>query len=131
MEIKFSAGLINRFSPHRVYLDVPASGRGIKRYCGSIASLCVSPEHKIVGGNKMDSANVLVAAASILAKSEREKHIKTLKKKYGDFGSGYPSDPKTVSWLIKWKKEKGEWPRIVRKKWATLNNFQFSNPNFQ
>ena len=119
LEVKFSAQLINKFSPCRVYIDVPASGRGIKNYCGSIASLCVS-QPKLIGANKMDSHNVLVAAASILAKTEREKHVKILRKKYGDFGSGYPSDPKTIKWLTEWKKNRGQWPIIVRKKWSTL-----------
>lgn len=121
LEIKFSAQLINHFSPHWVYMDVPASGRGIKNYCNSVGSLCTSPT-KLIGANKMDSRNVLVAAASILAKTEREKHVKILKKKYGDFGSGYPSDPKTISWLADWKKSNKKWPNIVRQKWATLQN---------
>lgn len=120
LEIQYSAKLVSLFSPDRVYMDVPASGAGIKRYCGSVASLC-SADAKMIGGNNMDSSNVLVASASILAKSEREKHIKILKKKYGDFGSGYPSDPKTIIWLRWWKKNKGEWPTIVRKKWRTLD----------
>ena len=122
LEIKFSAQLINKFSPRRVYMDVPASGRGIKNYCNSIALLCIS-QPKLIGANKMDSRNVLVAAASILAKTEREKYVKILKKRYGDFGSGYPSDPKTINWLADWKKSNKKWPSIVRKKWNTLNNF--------
>ncbi|MBI2465917.1 MAG: ribonuclease HII [Candidatus Sungbacteria bacterium] len=99
LEINFSARLINYFSPHRTYLDAPVSGPGIKRYCRSIGSLCLNPDHKIIGANKMDNHNVLVAAASILAKSEREKYVKILRNKYGDFGSGYTSDPKTIKWL--------------------------------
>jgi len=130
LEIKFSAQLINRFSPRRVYMDVPASGRGIKNYCNSVASLCVN-QTKLIGANKMDSTNVLVAAASILAKTEREKYVKILKKTYGDFGSGYPGDTKTISWLKEWQRSGREWPRIVRKKWKTLNSFQFPNSNFQ
>ena len=127
LEIKFSAQLINKFSPHRIYLDVPASGNGVRNYCRSIGSLCLSQNHKIVGANKMDSANVLVAAASILAKSAREKHLKILKKRYGDFGSGYPSDPVTIKWLKSWHKTKGEWPNIVRRKWSTLDTISISN----
>jgi ribonuclease HII len=127
LEIQYTAKLVSIFSPHRVYMDVPASGNGIKRYCGSVASLC-STGTKMIGANKMDSTNVLVASASILAKSEREKHIKILKKKYGDFGSGYPSDPKTIVWLKKWKKNNKEWPSIVRRKWNTLNKLQITNP---
>lgn len=126
LEINFSARLINHFSPKRTYLDAPASNAGIRRYCNSISSLCLDPNHKIIGANKMDNHNVLVAAASILAKSEREKYVKILRNKYGDFGSGYTSDPKTIKWLVDWKRSKGRWPSIVRKKWSTLNNFQVS-----
>lgn len=121
LEIRYSAKLVNHFSPHRVYMDVPASGRGIGRYCGAVGSLCSNQNHKIVGANKMDASNILVAAASVLAKSEREKHVKILRRQYGDFGSGYPSDPKTMDWLKWWSKNKGEWPCIVRRKWNTLN----------
>ncbi|MDP3764474.1 MAG: ribonuclease HII [bacterium] len=122
LEIKFSAKLINHFLPHRVYLDAPVSGTGIKNYCKNISSLCLNQDHKIIGANKMDSSNIAVAAASILAKSEREKYVKILKKTYGDFGSGYPSDPVTIKWLKDWQKSHAEWPNIVRKKWATLEN---------
>lgn len=121
LEIKFSADLIGQFSPVRVYLDVPATGRGIKKYCNSIASFCSATPTRIIGANKMDNTNIAVAAASILAKTEREKHVKILKRKYGDFGSGYPSDPKTISWLKNWRKTHKEWPSIVRRKWSTLD----------
>ena len=126
LEAKFSAELINKFNPHRVYLDAPASGAGIRNYCGSIASLCATPP-RLVGANRMDNTNVLVAAASILAKSAREQHAKLLKKKYGDFGSGYPSDPKTIKWLAGWKRSHGDWPGVVRRKWNTLENLNLKN----
>ena len=42
--------------------------------------------------------------------------IDELKKKYGDFGSGYPSDPDTVRFLRNnWKK----YPEIFRKSWES------------
>ena len=43
-----------------------------------------------------------------------------LKKKYGDFGSGYPSDPKTQMFLKKnWKK----YPEIFRQSWASYKKY--------
>jgi ribonuclease HII len=63
-----------------------------------------------------------VAAASIIAKETREIELRKLHKEYGDFGSGYPSDPKTREWLINWKKKNKEWPRIVRTKWSTITS---------
>ena len=57
----------------------------------------------------------VVAAASIIAKYERDRLIEELKKEFGDFGSGYPADRKTVEWL----KENSN-AEIVRRKWKTL-----------
>ena len=127
LEIKYSSRIIDFLKPHTVYLDVPARGVGIRSYCDKVRNSCLRPSIEIIGGNKMDSKNVLVAAASILAKTEREKTIGRLKKKYGDFGSGYTSDAKTIMWLKKWYKDNGSWPSIVRIKWKTLGKpgFQF------
>ena len=123
LEINYTARLINRLEPHSVYLDVPASGKGIKRYCDRVQGLCVNSSVQIVGGNKFDTNNIIVAAASILAKEAREKAIRALHKKYGDFGSGYPSDTRTQEWLRTWQKKNSEWPAIVRRKWSTLTKF--------
>ncbi len=122
LEIRFTSRIINKFSPDKVFLDVPSSGKGIKKYCDEVFKR-TKYNPVIIGGNKMDSKNIAVSSASIIAKEEREKVIKKLHKKYGDFGSGYPSDPKTRRWLKNWKKNNREWPEIIRTKWKTLNNF--------
>ncbi len=62
-----------------------------------------------------DARSPIVAAASIVAKEMRERHVRELKKKYGDFGSGYPSDPKTVEWL----RRNADAP-VVRTRWKTV-----------
>ncbi|RLG76471.1 MAG: ribonuclease HII [Thermoprotei archaeon] len=67
-----------------------------------------------------DKKYVAVSAASIVAKTYREKHIGELKKIYGDFGSGYPSDVKTVSWIKDFYRKEGYLPPIVRKSWKTI-----------
>ena len=42
----------------------------------------------------------VVSAASIIAKVTRDQEIKKLKQEYNvEFGSGYPSDPRTKSFL--------------------------------
>ena len=66
---------------------------------------------------------VIVAAASIIAKCLRDEMIEELKRKYGDFGSGYASDEKTRRWLEDQIK-KGEIPEIVRKKWKTVEKIR-------
>ncbi|MFZ8855142.1 MAG: ribonuclease HII, partial [Thermofilaceae archaeon] len=50
---------------------------------------------RVVAENGADAKYVVVGAASIIAKTERDRIVEELKRKYGDFGSGYPSDPKT------------------------------------
>ncbi len=61
----------------------------------------------------------VVSAASIVAKHLRDTHIKYLHREFGDFGSGYPSDPRTVEWLMGFKSGEGL-PPIVRRSWSTL-----------
>ena len=122
LEAKRTARIINKLKPKSVFVDVPASGRGIDRYCDKIRGAC-KHRAKIKGGNKMESISIAVAAASIIAKETREKEVRKLHKIYGDFGSGYPSDPKTKKWLASQHRVKKAWPEIVRTKWKTLENF--------
>ncbi len=70
--------------------------------------------------HKADKNHLVVSAASIIAKERREKEIKKLKKEIGvDFGSGYPSDPKTKEFL-KENYNKFEYKDILRFSWNTI-----------
>jgi len=74
---------------------------------------------EIVCEHKADKNHLAVSAASIIAKTIREKEMTKLKKIYGEeIGSGYTSDPATIRFLeknaIKLKNKK-----IFRKTWAT------------
>jgi ribonuclease HII len=67
------------------------------------------------------------SAASIVAKVIRDKEIDKIKEKYGDVGSGYPSDEKTINWISKIH-EKGEPPPpFLRRSWKILNRIA---PNY-
>ncbi|MFQ5800630.1 MAG: ribonuclease HII, partial [Candidatus Hydrothermarchaeales archaeon] len=57
--------------------------------------------------------------ASIVAKAERDREIKRLHTIYGDFGSGYTSDKKTVDFIERCFKESRSFPDCVRKRWKT------------
>ena len=70
----------------------------------------------------LDEEDPLVALAGVLAKLKRDTIVQQLKKKYGDFGSGYPSDPRTRAWLRKLIEQGQELPPIVRKSWATVES---------
>jgi ribonuclease H, mammalian HI/archaeal HII subfamily len=78
-----------------------------------------------VSKHKADTISPVVSAASILAKTRRDELIEEIKKKEGvDFGSGYPSDPKTKLFLENWIKENEDFPDYVRKSWKTAENLR-------
>ena len=57
--------------------------------------------------------------SSIIAKVTRDREIEKLHEIYGNFGSGYPSDPETVKFL-KQSLQKGiNIDDIVRREWKT------------
>jgi ribonuclease HII len=72
---------------------------------------------KITSKHKADKIYPVVSAASIIAKVERDKEIATLKDKYGDFGSGYLTDQKTIHFLKQWLQTHAEYADCVRKSW--------------
>jgi len=74
----------------------------------------------LLAEHKADDNYPPVSAASILAKVERDRCIERLKKKHGNFGSGYPSDELTQNYIRKVVRS-GEIPDCVRKSWNTLN----------
>lgn len=68
-----------------------------------------------------DETDDFVGAASIIAKSERERHVATLGEQFGEIGSGYPSDPTTRRFLEQFFDENGEFPPPTRQSWATCD----------
>ena len=76
---------------------------------------------ELIVENFADKNYPIVGAASIIAKTVRDQRIEELKLKYGDFGSGYPSDPVCKQFLEKWIKTNRFVPSFVRKKWSTID----------
>jgi len=77
---------------------------------------------EIICEHKADRNHISVSAASILAKSTREKEMDKLKEKYGDeIGSGYTSDSLTIKFLEK-NGNKFKDDGIFRKTWVTWKN---------
>ncbi|ETA66670.1 MAG: ribonuclease [Methanolobus sp.] len=77
----------------------------------------------IISKHKADASYPIVSAASIVAKVRRDQLIEDLKAEHDvDFGSGYPSDPKTKKFLAEWYGENGELPDFVRHSWKTVEN---------
>jgi ribonuclease HII len=75
--------------------------------------------HKIevISEHKADRNYPVVGAASILAKVTRDHEIERLKETLEDFGSGYPSDPRTMKFLRACAQKWTEYPDFVRKSW--------------
>ncbi len=79
---------------------------------------------EIVCEHKADKNHISVSAASILAKSAREKEMDKLREKYGkEMGSGYTSDPTTSKFLTK-NVTKHKDSGIFRKNWITWKKAQ-------
>jgi ribonuclease HII len=66
-----------------------------------------------------DAARPVVAAASVIAKVERDAHVADLAAEYGAVGSGYPGDPATRSFLASYVEEHGRLPGCARASWKT------------
>ena len=77
---------------------------------------------KVIAEHKAEDKYPIVAAASIVAKVERDTEIEKIRKEYRDVGSGYPSDPKTIEFLKRFSYE--NLPHFVRKSWATVKKNQ-------
>lgn len=73
----------------------------------------------IISKHKMDENNLVVAAASIIAKVTRDQEIEKISKGLDfEIGSGYPSDPKTIIAIR--EMVKGEYPhKDLRWSWKT------------
>ncbi len=69
-----------------------------------------------------DESDPVVGAASIIAKVERDAAIEELAEKYGEIGSGYPSDPTTREYLTAYVEEHGRAPPFARHSWSTCQD---------
>lgn len=120
LEAQWMAQVLNNLNWDLAYVD--ASDVNAERY-GRIISAQLKTPKQIISKHKADSIYPVVAAASILAKVRRDQRIKELHKVYGDFGSGYPNDPKTRQFLSNWMRTHSTFPEIVRQTWETSQKF--------
>jgi ribonuclease HII len=111
------ARVIAKISPTCAYVD--ACDVNCLRYAEMVKVHLPTP-CEIVSEHHADEKFMVVSAASIVAKVLRDREIKTLAKKYGEIGSGYPSDPVTIQWLSGYIGEHLEPPLIARKSWKTV-----------
>jgi len=119
LEAEHMAKIITCLKPDIVYVD--AADIKANRFAKTIKSFLPYSMRKltIISEHKADRTYPVVSAASIIAKVRRDELIDQLKEIYGDFGSGYPSDRKTIQFLENYVRKYQKLPDCVRKTWLT------------
>ncbi|OIO64325.1 ribonuclease HII [Candidatus Woesearchaeota archaeon CG1_02_57_44] len=117
LEALKAAEIIGKSKADQHIMDCPSNN--ILGFHGFMSAMVKEPG-KLLLEHQADKRHIAVAAASIIAKTTRDAAIETIKAEIGiDFGSGYPSDPKTVAFLNKYHTE---YEHLFRKSWATYKN---------
>lgn len=124
LEAMAMAKVIRELRPDMVYVD-PADVIADRFVRQILRVLPYRP--KVVSEKKADSKFPVVSAASIIAKVRRDRLVAELREKYGDFGSGYCSDRKTISFLENWFRENDACPPFIRGSWATVRRIRGEN----
>jgi len=119
LEAVAMASVIEKLRPEVAYVD--ASDVVPDRFGRDILGR-LSYKPKIISEHYADSTYPIVSAASILAKVERDRRVQELRTQYGEFGSGYSTDERTIKFLEDYYKENKVFPPIVRRSWETLQN---------
>lgn len=99
LEIRKMAEIINEAKPAIVYVDAVSTPTYSKN---KLIPEINSPKPRLVVENRADDNYEIVAAASIVAKVQRDRSVLALHEAHpylGDFGSGYPSDPRTQRFI--------------------------------
>jgi len=112
LEAKYMAKVITKLDADTSYVD--SCDVNPQRFGKEISML--SNNKKIRSYHHADSKFLVVSAASIIAKVTRDRALEKIRKKYA-VGSGYPSDPKTISFVKKFYQSQKTMPIFVRKSW--------------
>lgn len=124
LEAKSMAKVIADLEPKAVWVD--ASDVKPERYARQILDeLPASLKRTVlVSEHKADRKYPIVSAASIMAKVRRDAAVSKLWEEYGNFGSGYVTDPNTIAFLKEWRRTHADYPPIVRRSWKTIKEIE-------
>jgi len=114
LEAQTMAQVIEALKPDEAYVDAADT---VEHRFGNHIRECLKIKTRIISKHKADKIFPVVSAASIIAKVERDREIASLKLEYGDFGSGYLTDGKTMSFLRRLLEKNKDYPSFVRKSW--------------
>ena len=123
LEAETSARMISELAPDKIIVDCPSVNiSAYSDYFANKLSAGVRSNAELIVEHKADLNYIVVAAASIIAKVIRDRHIDRIKSEIKiDFGSGYMSDPKTKEFLEKYH---DKYPHLFRKKWQSYKNVE-------
>jgi ribonuclease HII len=120
------AEIIEMGNANKVYVD--ALSINPKRFQGQILENLRTAEPEFVVENYADETYPVVSAASIIAKVERDKVIKEIKKKVkDDFGVGYSHDARTIKFVEEMIKRRKPLPAFIRQSWITTQILMEAN----
>jgi len=115
----FSA-IIERFEPDIAYVD--AADPNEEKFARMLRA-DLNTEIHIMSRHRADDTYPVVSAASIVAKVHRDARIRQIEHEIGEpIGSGYASDPDTISFLKRWMDCHEAFPPHTRKSWGTAQN---------
>ena len=114
LEAQTMARVIDALRPEEVYVDAADT---VEHRFGNHIRECLTFKTRIVSRHKADRDYPVVSAASIIAKVERDREVALLRAQWGDFGSGYLTDDKTLAFLRSLLDKDDEYPSFVRKSW--------------
>jgi ribonuclease HII len=128
LEAKVMAGIINNMKVDKVYVDCcDVNPHRYKEYLEQ--HLTHNP--RICSLHHADAINVVVSAASIIAKVIRDEEIRQIRVKHDDIGSGYPSDPLTMKFIKQWIAKNDNPPEFARKSWKPLRSIMEQKTQFR
>jgi ribonuclease HII len=114
LEAETMAKVIEELRPDEAYVD--AADVLERRFAHHIKER-LTLDTIVISQHKADRIYPIVSAASIIAKVERDRDVGNLRVNYGDFGSGYLTDKKTLCFLRKFLEDNGDYPDCVRQSW--------------
>lgn len=118
LEARYFSEIIDQLKPDTAYIDSPLRSCG--RFSAMVSSYC-RWRCNIVALCHADRDIPMVSAASILAKARRDDIMDSYRNIYGEIGSGYPSDRRTIEFLYN-SLEEAEANGIVRRSWRTYSS---------
>jgi ribonuclease HII len=124
LEVSVFSKVIEKLRPDTCYVDA-ADVNEVRFGKDILSKLTWKPT--MISKHKADQTYPVVGAASILAKTTRDEHVRQiardLEKKINlPLGSGYPADPLTKKFLKTWVDTYGELPPHTRHSWGTAQN---------